>query len=103
MQWQQFYSPSPWSSGAYTSALLAIEVDASGTDCSHAGDFALDDVSFINSCQSLTGVNLPSFPSGTVNLCNSVNITASYSGTPNSISWYKGTGTPQTDVTGSSS
>ena len=101
MQWQQFTGS--WPSGTYTSALISIEVDANGTNCGQAGDFALDDVSFINGCQKLSNVNVPTFPSATVNLCNSVNITASYSGTPSSITWYRGTGTPQTNVTASSS
>ncbi|HEY8402459.1 MAG TPA: PKD-like domain-containing protein, partial [Cytophagaceae bacterium] len=104
MQWQQFYGQ--WTNpGTYTRVQLSIEVDVSQTSCSSGGDFAFDDISFINGCQNLTSLRVPTFPSDTLNLCTtsgSLNLTATYTGDPNPsnniITWYKGSTSPQAEI-----
>lgn len=101
MNWEQFYGT--WNSLAFTKALITIEMDATDpNDCLNAGDFAIDDISFINGCQNIASATLKpdlganfSFcrTNGTYTLNSKLETNA---GDGRQFSWFSGTGNPQT-------
>lgn len=99
--------------GTYNTPASAVKcnlyIETIATGQVQAEDFIIDDISFINSCQNIAGNIKPVFSSDTVNICASqtgtLSLNATYTGDintqNNTYTWYKGAGSSQTIVTGS--
>ena len=106
MNWQQFYGT--WNSGTYTKALISIEVDGSQTNCNSFGDFAIDDISFINGCQSVANSSLKPNLGSNFSFCQTNGSytlnsqVATNPSDPRQFSWYSGSGPVQTTLVNAS-
>ena len=102
MNWTQMTTQ--WTPAAvYDKVTIRFEfVNVSGG--SSGLDVAIDDISFINSCQNFASQNKPTFPVDTVNMCagnGSVNLNASYPSSGNeTYTWFEGTGATQNVIAG---
>jgi len=98
MNWEQLSGT--WNSATFTKALITIEVDPTSTNCEQGGDFAIDDISFINSCQNVTNNLVPDLGK-TQSLCatdGTIILDAkipTIAGNNRKFYWYTGTGATQ--------
>lgn len=106
MNWQQIYSQ--WTpAGVYDRVKLRLEfVNLSGG--SSGLDVAIDDISFINSCQNIVGNTVPDFGFDEVSVCSEANgditLNANYPTSGNeTFVWYEGTGSTQNQISGATS
>lgn len=89
--WQQVYES--WSSGTNTKATIQM-VNIHPPDYGWAGnDYAIDDISFINTCPTINDGPKPDFGASTLSLCNTggtvdlkTNVAAV---SPNNFTWFK--------------
>lgn len=106
MEWSQYSGT--WTNTTYTEVQISIEVDFLLNDPANGVDFALDDISFINGCKNIDGIESPFFDSDTINICATadgfIDIEAMYDDPDNDLSnneiyWYHGTSDFQVPLT----
>jgi len=102
MNWTQMTAQ--WTPvGIYDKVTLSFEFVNTGGGSSGL-DVAIDDISFINSCQNFASQNKPTLNADTVNLCSTAgiaNLIATYPSSGNeTYAWFDGTSNPQTTIAG---
>ena len=97
MIWEQVVGT--WNSGSYKKAMITIEVDGANSNCVSGSDYAIDDISFINSCQNVNGNTVSANLGDNQSICHSNGTLTLKSNVPatnaKTFTWYEGTSANQ--------